>query len=71
MSSLSVVDTADSIALLRDLRESVQRIGVVFFTALFESVPTLDHIEHEESELHHHLELLEKLVKVQVRVPDR
>ena len=68
MSSPSVVDTADSISLLRDLRESVQRIGVDFFTALFRSAPALDR-DHEESDLEHHLDLLNKLVTVEVRVP--
>ena len=69
MSSLSVVDTADSLALLRNLRESAQRIGIGFFTALFELAPTLDNIDHEEGELNHHLDLLKKLVTVEVRVP--
>ena len=68
MNSLSPADTAELIALLRDMRERVRRIGVEFLTALVESAPAVrGSTDRGQNELKLLLEHLKKLVDIEVR----
>ena len=67
MASPSIVDTIDSIALFHDLHASVPRVGIEFLAKLFAEAPSLG-LDHDTGALQHLLELLRKLVKVEVLI---